>query len=119
MKTTIRELKLSQRNKPTELLKLQTEMKSMRTEIQDLKDTVDEKASEVDALKEQVEMLEQKQMAKERELVPEENFEKGAENTNAVFLASKKEHNMLHLETSEIKAHKGRIQYSLLIYVMY
>ena len=117
MEKTIRELKLSQQNNPTELLQLQTEVKSMRIEMQDLKDRVDEKTSEVDALKEQVEMLEQKQTAKESELVPEKNFEKGNVNTNAVFVKSKKENNMLHLETSEIKARKGMMKYILLLFL--
>ena len=117
LEQTVRRLTLTEQNKPTEQLQLRMEMKNMQKamseEIQELRHKLDEKTSEVSALKEQVEMLEQKHKAKEAELVSEENFEKGNENTEDMFVKSEKELNVLQLETAEIKTHKGMVRFAL------
>ena len=108
----MQELKLTQ-NIPTELLQLQMEMKNtqkaMSEEIQELKHNLEEKTNEINALKEQVEKLEQKQMAKESEIVPDENFGLGNENSDAVFMKSGKELKKLQAESAEMQTHEGMV----------
>ena len=54
-------------------------------------------------------------MAKESEVVTDENFEQGKENSDAVFVKSGKELNKLLAESAEMQTHKGMVQFSFYI----